>query len=86
MAMLLTPGHSNRLSRRFAAAEAATVKSTPFFSTFLLIFIILTLQQQNVASESKYKPHFLCYKRKLRHECNTIANTLNFHINVYVHM
>lgn len=85
MAMLLTPGHSNRLSRRFAAAEAATVKSTPFFSTFLLIFIILTLQQQNVASESKYKPHFLCYKYTL-HECNTIAKTLNFHINVYLHV
>lgn len=51
--MLLTPGHSKRLSSRFAAAGATTVTPVPFF-TFLLIFIILNVQQQYVASESKY--------------------------------
>ncbi|XP_063702711.1 tyrosine-protein phosphatase Lar isoform X2 [Culicoides brevitarsis] len=53
MAKLLTPGHPKRVSRKAAAtAETKTPTTTSIpFCTFLLIFIILTVQQQFVAAE-----------------------------------
>lgn len=93
--MLLTPGHSKRLSSRFAAAGATTVTPTsiPFF-TFLLIFIILNVQQQYVASESKYFLFLVSltlYKCILTTHMNGfknkyIAKTLNFHVNVCMYV